>query len=107
MFVRLARGSDVEWWERAWQRDEVTGINDCRPYGYYCAAAEFGVGVIRSHDAVDGPLTKLMRYVPRAFWDLILCMPGVAARRWCEPGAIWTNTGMKFLSVTLLLALRR
>jgi glycosyltransferase involved in cell wall biosynthesis len=106
VFVHLAHGFDAERWEAAWKRDEIVGINDRFPYGYY-RAAEFGAEVTHSRDEAEGPPGKLLRLALRAGLGFDFLHAWRNRQGILGSQIVWTHTESQFLAVALLLRLKR
>src|SRR5690348_8518859 len=65
VFVHLAYGFGGRQWYERWRNDQVVGLNDALPYGYY-QAAEKGCLIEHSDDKEEGPLERLLRLATRA-----------------------------------------
>ena len=72
VFVHLAYGFGAAQWQAKWDRDEIIGVNDRLPYGYFWAA-DNGCAIEYSEDRRENPIGRLFRLGVRWFlgFDLI------------------------------------
>jgi len=106
VFAHLAHGFDAARWEASWERGEIVGVNDRKPYGYY-RAAEFGAAVVHSRDRAEGRLGRLARLGLRAVLGFDLLHAWHNREGILAADAVWTHTESGYLGVAALLALRR
>jgi len=102
VFVHLAHGFGAEQWAAKWHRDEIVGLNDRLPYGYF-HAEEYGCAVAYSQDAPEGFFGRLSRLALRVLlgFDFIHAWRNRRGIRDAE--VVWTHTESQHLAVLLLL----
>jgi glycosyltransferase involved in cell wall biosynthesis len=101
VFVHLARGFDAREWQKNFEANQVLGINERLPYGYY-RASEMGCSVEYSQDDPETIIGKLFRLGVRAItgFDLLHAWRNFGGIRNAE--VVWTHTESQYLAILLL-----
>lgn len=105
VFVHLAFGFGARNWLERWQRNEIVGINDRLPYGYFWAGEE-GCTIKYSEDRRENFLAKMLRLSVRAVLGFDLVHAWRNRRGITKAEIVWTHTESQHLAVLLLLVAR-
>ena len=103
VFVHLAYGFGAAQWQAKWDRDEIIGVNDRLPYGYFWAA-DNGCAIEYSEDRRENPIGRLFRLGVRWFLGFDLIHAWHNRRGICAAEIVWTHTESQYLAVLLLLS---
>jgi glycosyltransferase involved in cell wall biosynthesis len=105
VFVHLARGFDATQWQAKWHRDEIIGLNERQPYGYFWAQ-EDGCIVEYSEDRHESLLGAGFRLAIRLILGFDLIHAWRNRRGIHAAEIVWTGTESQYLAVLLLLRWR-
>ncbi|MBV9965202.1 MAG: glycosyltransferase family 4 protein [Alphaproteobacteria bacterium] len=102
VFVQLAHGFGAARWGWKWKRDEIIGLNERLPYGFFWAE-EHGCLVEYSEDRPEHAFAAVFRLGVRLMlgFDLVHAWnnrAGILAAQ-----VVWTGTESQYLAVLLLL----
>jgi glycosyltransferase involved in cell wall biosynthesis len=103
VFVHLAYGFGAAQWQAKWDRDEIIGVNDRLPYGYFWAA-DNGCAIEYSEDRRENPIGRLFRLGVRWFLGFDLIHAWHNRRGICAAEIVWSHTESQYLAVLLLLS---
>ncbi len=106
VFVFLAHGFGARQWRQRWARDDIPGLNEPLPYGYYRAASG-DCTIEYCEDADEKKLTELARRGLRRLLGFDLVHAWRNRRGLFEADAVWTHTELEHLAVLALWQFRR
>jgi glycosyltransferase involved in cell wall biosynthesis len=101
IFVQLGRGFGAQQWTERWSRDEIPGVNERLPYGYF-HAAEKGCVVKYSEDGAEGSPMKMLRSGLRRLLGFDLIHVWRNRNGIFNADVVWTHTEYEHLAVLAL-----